>query len=303
MRQGVAVVPTSAQFVSTVYLLLPDSNKDLIPSKYTHLANAVKLEYGDHLWQGDSMELSNRTVLVTGGTSGIGLGIAEAFQRYKSKVIVCGRDKKKLSRVEKQFPDITALFCDLGDAGQRKALAMDVLRRFPSLDIVVNNAGIQRYVDLKKGADGLKSGEDEIAINLVSPVELTSLFIGHLMQRPSAAIINVSSGLGFMPMLDTPIYNATKAAIHTYSLVLRQQLKDTSVKVIEIVPPMVDTDLNKEGRSAAHVKFRGISVSEYIPTIINGLKNDAETIFYGEGEKIMTKPRGESEKRLLTPRW
>jgi uncharacterized oxidoreductase len=249
------------------------------------------------------MELSNRTVLVTGGTSGIGLGIAEAFERFRSKVIVCGRDEKQLSRVEKRLPDITALLCDLGDAQQRKNLATDVLRRFPSLDILVNNAGIQRYIDLKKGFDELKSGEDEIAINFVSPVELTSLFIGHLMKRPSAAIINVGSGLGFMPMLDTPIYNATKSAIHTYSLVLRQQLKDTSVKVIEIVPPMVDTNLNKEGRDAAHVKFRGISVSEYIPTIINGLKNDAEIIFYGDGEKIMNEPRGESEVRLLTPRW
>jgi uncharacterized oxidoreductase len=245
------------------------------------------------------MELSNRTVLVTGGTSGIGLGIAEAFHRSKSKVIVCGRNKKKLSRVEEQFPDITAISCDLGDAGRRKNLAMDVLRRFPDLDILVNNAGIQRYIDLKKGLDELESGEDEITINFVSAVELTSLFIGHLMKRPAAAIINVSSGLGFMPMVDTPIYNATKAAIHTYSLVLRQQLKDTSVKVIEIVPPMVDTDLNKEGRNAAHVKFRGISVSEYMPAVINGLKNDAEIIFYGDGEKIMSEPRGESENRLL----
>ena len=249
------------------------------------------------------MKLSNRTVLVTGGTSGIGLGIAEAFQQSKSQVIVCGRDREKLSKVKEKFPDITALPCDVGDARQREKLAEEVLRRFPDLDILVNNAGIQRYVDLKKGYDELKSGEDEIAINFASVVELTALFIGHLMKRPSAAIINVSSGLGFMPMLDTPVYSATKAAIHTYTLVLRQQLKDTSVKVIEIVPPMVDTDLNKEGRDAAHIKFRGISLSEYIPTIIRGLEKDADIIFYGDGEKILTEPRGESESRLLRPSW
>ena len=248
------------------------------------------------------MRLSNRTVLVTGGTSGIGLGIAEAFLESKSRVIVCGRDREKLSTVKEKLPDITALPCDVGDTRQRKKLATEVLRRFPDLDILVNNAGIQRYIDLKKGYDELKSGEDEIAINFVSVVELTALFIDHLMKRPSA-VINVSSGLGFMPMLNTPIYGATKAAIHTYTLVLRQQLKDTSVKVIEIVPPMVDTDLNKEGRDAAHIKFRGISVSEYIPAIVKGLKNDAEIIFYGDGDKIMTEPRGESEKRLLTPSW
>jgi uncharacterized oxidoreductase len=249
------------------------------------------------------MKLSHRTVLVTGGTSGIGLGIAEAFHRSRSKVIVCGRDKNKLSRVEERFPNITAISCDLRYAGQRKTLAADVLDRFPGLDILVNNAGVQRYIDLKKGFDELRSGEDEITINFVAPIELTSLFIGHLMKRPSAVIINVSSGLGFMPMLDTPIYNATKAAIHTYSLVLRQQLRGTSIKVVEIVPPMVDTDLNKEGRDAAQAEFRGISVSEYLPTIINGLKNDAETIFHGDGENVMNEPRGESEKRLLTPRW
>ncbi len=248
---------------------------------------------------GVNMKLSDRTVLVTGGTSGIGLGIAEAFHGCGSRVIVCGRNRERLSAVEKKFPGIAALPCDVGDSSQRKHLAADVMRRFPDLDTLVNNAGIQRYVDLKKGYDELKSGEDEIAINFVSVVELTALFIGHLMSRPSAAVINVSSGLGFMPMLSTPVYSATKAAIHTYTLVLRQQLKDTSVGVIEIVPPMVDTGLNREGRDATHLKFRGISLLEYIPTVIRGLKNDEEIIFHGGGAMILFESRGESETRLI----
>jgi uncharacterized oxidoreductase len=249
------------------------------------------------------MKLSNRTVLVTGGSGGIGLGIARAFHRSKSKVIICGRDRDKLSAVEREFPEITALPCDVGDAQQRENLAMEVLRRFPDLDILVNNAGIQRYIDLKKGYDELKSGEDEIAINFTSVVELTALFIRHLIGRPAAAVINISSALGLMPMINTPIYSATKAAIHTYSLVLRQQLKDTSVKVIEIVPPMVDTGLNKEGRDDAEMEFRGISLSEYIPTVIKGLENDADMIFYCDGEKIMSESRRESEGHLLNPLW
>jgi uncharacterized oxidoreductase len=249
------------------------------------------------------MKLSDRTVLVTGGSGGIGLGIAEVFHGCGSRVIVCGRDRRRLSAVEEKFPGITALPCDVGDGRQRKNLAAEVMRRFPDLDILVNNAGIQRYVDLKKGYDELKSGEDEIAINFVSVVELTALFIGHLMSKPSAAVINVSSGLGFMPMLNTPVYSATKAAIHTYTLVLRQQLRDTSVRVIEIVPPMVDTGLNREGRDAAHLKFRGISLSEYIPTVIRGLENDAEMIFYGDGATVLSEPRGESKVRLLKPSW
>jgi uncharacterized oxidoreductase len=249
------------------------------------------------------MELSNRTVLVTGGTSGIGLGIAEAFYRSRSRVIVCGRDRKKISEVERRFPEVAALPCDVGDAGQRDDLAAEVLRRFPGLDTLVNNAGIQRYIDLKKGYDELKSGGDEIAINLVSTVELTALFIGHLMKRQAAAVINVSSGLGFMPLANTPIYSATKAAIHIYSVVLRQQLKDTSVRVVEVVPPMVDTGLNKEGRDRARLKFRGISLSEYIPTVIKGLEEDADMIFYGDGERVMHESRGQSESRLLSPSW
>jgi len=249
------------------------------------------------------MKLSGRTVLVTGGTSGIGLGLAEGFHRSGSRVIVCGRDRKRLSAVEEMFPGIAALPCDVGDGLQRKNLAAEVMRRFPDLDILVNNAGIQRYVDLKKGYDELKSGEDEIAINFVSAVELTALFIDHLMSRPSAAIINVSSGLGFMPLLQTPIYSATKAAIHTYTLVLRQQLSDTAVRVIEIVPPMVDTGLNRKGRDAAHLKFRGIKLSEYIPTVIRGFEDDAEMICHGDGAKILSEPRGESESRLLKTSW
>ena len=106
-----------------------------------------------------------------------------------------------------------------------------------------------------------------------------------------------------MPMVNMPIYCATKSAIHTYSLLLRQQVKDTSIKVVEIVPPMVDTGLNKKGRDSARLKFRGISLTEYIPTVIKGLESDADMIFHGDGEKIMSEPRAESENRLLTPSW
>ena len=249
------------------------------------------------------MKLSNRTVLITGGTSGIGLGLAAAFQKDKSRVIVCGRNPEKLKAVKEKFPDFTVLPCDIGDAGQREKLAAEVLRRFPDLDILVNNAGIQRYIDLKKGYPEIKAGDDEIAVNFVSIVDLTALFIGHLLKRPSAAIINVSSGLGFMPMPNTPVYSATKAAVHTYTLVLRQQLKGTTVKVIEIVPPMVDTDLNKAGRDANHIKFRGIGLAEYIPTVVKGLESDADIIFHDDAATVLTEPRGESEKRLLNPSW
>jgi uncharacterized oxidoreductase len=245
------------------------------------------------------VEISDRTVLVTGGTSGIGLGLAEAFYRANSKVIVCGRDKRRLSDVRSKFPGIAALHCDVGDAREREGLSKDVLGRFPDLDILVNNAGVQRYIDLKKGYRELKSGDDEIAINLVGTIELTALFIDHLMKRPEAAVINVSSGLAFSPMSGAPIYCATKAAVHVYSLLLRRQLADTTVRVFEIIPPMVDTNLNKAGRDRAHLKYRGVATSEYIPAVIEGLQRGSEMIFYGDGEKAISRPRSEAEGLLL----
>jgi uncharacterized oxidoreductase len=250
------------------------------------------------------MELSNRTVLITGGTDGIGFGLAEAFYRSKSKVIVCGRDKEKLIAVEKKFPEFTVIPCDIADVKQRESLAANVLQRFPDLDILVNNAGVQRYIDLKSGYDAIKLGEDEITINFVAVVELTALFIGHLLKKQSAAVINVSSALALMPTVNTPIYNATKAAIHAYTLTLRQQLKGTSVKAIEVLPPWVDTNLNRQGRGrSSRSGYRGLSVPEYIPSVMQGLENDVEMIFHGDGAKIMSEPRSESETRLLSPSW
>lgn len=245
------------------------------------------------------MQLSNRTVLITGGTSGIGLGLAEAFEQYDSKVIVCGRNQEKLSAIEAGFPEISTFQCDVGDHQQRNNLAEHLISQFPNLDILINNAGIQRYIDLKKGYRELKAGEDEITINFTSVVELTALFMEHLLGKDSAAIVNVSSGLGFMPMLKTPVYSATKAAVHIYTLVLRQQLKDTSVQVFEVVPPMVNTNLNQKGRASIPTKQLGISLSEYIPTVIDGLANGAEMIFFGDGKQMISQPRSKSESRLL----
>jgi uncharacterized oxidoreductase len=247
------------------------------------------------------MDLSNRTVLITGGSSGIGLGLAEAFHSRGSTVIVCARDQRGLAAVADKLPGVVALSCDVADERQRRDLAEEVPRRFPGLDTLINNAGVQKYVDLKQGYAVVKNGADEITVNFVAVVELTALFIEHLLSRPSAAVINVSSALAFTPMPSTAIYNATKAAVHTYSLVLRQQLKGTSVEVVEIVPPLVDTNLNREGRDAVGQKFRGMSVQEYIPTVVKGLEDDVDTIFSSDKADLLAQPRGVTETRLLDP--
>jgi len=249
------------------------------------------------------MNLSNRTVLITGGSGGIGLGLAQAFHQRNSQVIICGRDPQKLATAEKILPGLAALRCDVGNARQLESLAQEVLRRFPNLDILINNAGVQRTIDLKKGYDEINSGEDEIAINFAGVVELTGLFIHHLLQKPAAAVINVSSALGIMPMSRMPIYCATKAALHTYSMALRAQLKGTAVRVVEVLPPGVETDLNRAGRSSNPNRHYGISVAEYIPGVIEKLESGAEVIFHGDGEKIMSEPRNVLETRLINPSW
>jgi uncharacterized oxidoreductase len=248
------------------------------------------------------MKLDKRTALITGGSNGIGLGLAEALHREGSLVIVCGRDRQRLAEAGKRIPGLATIACDVGVAAERRKLVDEVLRRFPDLDVLINNAGIQRYVDLKRGVPPSADGDDEIDINLRAPIELVGLFVPHLLGRPDAAIINITSALGFMPMAHTAIYNATKAALHTYTLALRQQLKGTAVKVIEVVPPMVDTGLNRAGRDLARMTFRGIGVAEYVPSVMEGLRADAEIIFHGEGAGVLTRPRGEAEKRLLEPR-
>lgn len=249
------------------------------------------------------MDLSNRTVLITGGSSGIGLGIAEAFHSRGSTVILCGRSEAALAAAAERLPGVTTLVCDVGDEQQRKDLAAEVLSRFPDVDVLVNNAGVQKYIDLKKGYEELKSGEDEITINFVAVVELTALFIEHLLSRPSAAIVNIGSGLAFMPMPTAPIYCATKAAIHTYSLLLRHQLRDTSVQVVEIVPPLVDTNLNKAGREASGRPFRGMSLEEYLPTAIKGLEEGLDVVLTEDRKDLLSRPRGEAENTLLKQSW
>jgi len=249
------------------------------------------------------MELSNRTVLVTGGSGGIGLGIAEAFHSRGSTVIVCGRNEETLAAVAERLPGVATMSCDVGDKQQREELAKEVLSRYPGLDVLVNNAGIQKYVDLKKGYVELVSGEDEITINFVAVVELTALFIEHLLNRLSAAVVNVGSGLAFMPLPAAPIYCATKAAIHTYSLLLRHQLRDTPVQVVEIIPPLVDTNLNRAGREASGRPFRGVSLEEYMPTVIAGLEEGSDVVLTADRKSLFEQPRGETENMLLRQSW
>jgi uncharacterized oxidoreductase len=188
------------------------------------------------------MTLNGRTILITGGSNGIGLELAGQLVARGNTVIVTGRDEQRLEAVGRQFAGIHFIRSDVSDAGQIRELHDAVVKRFPKLDTLINNAGIMR--NLKLYADRpLEDVTREIDINLTGPIRMVQQFLPHLRRRPEALIVNVSSGLAFVPFPISPVYSAAKAAIHAYTRCLRVQLDGSNVRVVELAPPGTETPL------------------------------------------------------------
>lgn len=188
------------------------------------------------------MDQSGNVILVTGGNRGIGRRLAEEWAKRGNRVIVTGRDQAALDEVVAGTDGIVAGYpLDMMDAGAIAAFAERVVADHPELNVVVNNAGIMVAEDLHK--PDLDIAERTVLTNLLGPIRLTAALTPHLLGRARATVVTVSSGLAFVPLVATPTYAATKAAIHSWSLSLREQLKDTGVEVIEIVPPGTQTGL------------------------------------------------------------
>jgi uncharacterized oxidoreductase len=188
------------------------------------------------------MKLELRTILITGGTSGIGLELARQLLGRGNTVIVTGRDQERLDAAAGALPGLHTFRSDAGDPSAIEALYNDVLTRFPALDTVVNNAGIMRNLKLGESRD-LRDITREITTNLSGPVMMIQRFLPHLRTRPGALIVNVSSGLAFLPFPAAPVYCATKAAIHSFTQSLRAQLEGSGVTVVELAPPGTETPL------------------------------------------------------------
>lgn len=188
------------------------------------------------------MKLEKRTVLITGGTSGIGLELAKQLLQRGNTVIVTGRDQAKLDATQRALPGVHIFRSDVSDPDAIAALHASVLAQFPALDTLINNAGIMRNLNLNQTHD-LNDVTREIEINLSGPVRMVQQFLPHLKTRQGALIVNVSSGLAFIPFTISPVYSATKAAIHSFTQSLRVQLDGTGVTVVELVPPPVETAL------------------------------------------------------------
>ena len=200
------------------------------------------------------MNLTGNTILITGGGSGIGRGLAESFHALGNQVIIAGRRQHALDETTAANPGMKSLALDIENPAAIRDFAAKVVAEFPSLNVLINNAGIMRAEKLLAQQPDLADAEATVATNLLGPIRLTAALLPHLQKQPRAAIINVSSGLAFLPLALTPTYCATKAAIHSYTLSLRYQLRATGIEVLELIPPYVATqpDGSQRRRSARH---------------------------------------------------
>jgi uncharacterized oxidoreductase len=217
------------------------------------------------------MQLTENTILITGGGSGIGRALAVAFHNLGNQVIISGRRKSLLDETVAAYPGMKSIPLDITNADEIRTFATKVSQDYPELNTVIHNAGIMRPEDLKLG--GLDNAEATIMTNLLGPIRLTDALLPKLLTQPRATIMTVSSGLAFLPLATTPTYCATKAAIHSYTQSLRYQLRDTSVQVLELIPPWVQTELMGPGQAT---EPRAMPLDKFITETISILKNSPE---------------------------
>jgi len=221
------------------------------------------------------MNLSNNKILITGGASGIGLGLTERFLQENNTVIICGRRADVLSEVKAQFPAVITKVCDLSVEAERIALYEWIAANHPDLNVLINNAGIQKWVSVTDAAF-YESMKAEITTNIEAPLHLTSLFIP---LKSLTTVMNVTSGLAFSPFAKVPVYSATKAFFRSFTLSLRHILKSKNIEVIEIIPPALNTDLGGIGLHDAHP-----DVSDFIVSIFDQLKEGKTELTFGTSE-------------------
>ena len=221
------------------------------------------------------MKLSNNKILITGGASGIGLGLTERFIKENNTVIICGRREDVLKEVANKFPSVITKQCDLSNEAERIELYNWIEANHSDLNILVNNAGIQNWMNVSDN-DFYQKAENEIEINVVAPIHLTNLFIN---LKSLNTIINVTSGLAFIPLSKVPVYCATKAFMRSFTLSLRHMLKLKNIEVIEMIPPALNTDLGGKGIHDAHP-----AVSDFVESVFQQMKEGKTELTFGTSE-------------------
>jgi uncharacterized oxidoreductase len=214
------------------------------------------------------MNITGNTILITGGGSGIGRGLAEAFYKLGNKVIIAGRRQQVLDETTKANPGLASANLNIEDPAAIRDFGQKLITDFPSLNVLIHNAGIMRPEDFLNKPDPADA-EAIVTTNLLGPIRLTTALLPQLKKQPHATIMTVSSGLAFTPLAFTPTYCATKAAIHSWSESLRYQLKSTNIEVVELVPPYVQTELMGPDMAADP---RAMPLRDYIDEVINIIK-------------------------------
>jgi uncharacterized oxidoreductase len=219
------------------------------------------------------MKLTGNTILITGGGSGIGRGLAEAFHILGNRVIIAGRRRQMLEETTAANPGMQSATLDIESADAIRRFAAKMAEEHPSLNVVIHNAGIMRPENLLEQPEELTDAEAIITTNLLGPIRLTAALLPQLKKQPEATIMTVSSGLAYLPMAMTPTYCATKAAIHSYSVTLRYQLRSTDIEVLELVPPYVQTELMGNQQASDP---RAMPLKDYIAETMKILKEQPE---------------------------
>ena len=219
------------------------------------------------------MNLKNNTILITGGTAGLGLAFAEEFYRLGNTVIICGRREDRLKNIAEKFPGMITKVCDVSKERDRIELVEWATYNHKDLNMLMNNAGVQLAFNVGNADENHKIFT-ETSTNFIAPIHLSSLFVNHLKDKEGSAIINITSGLAFVPLAFCPVYCATKAGLHSFTLSLRRQLRDTKTKVFEIAPPAVDTELGYQNRTDVNQSHGGMKVEDFLREAMEALAND-----------------------------
>jgi uncharacterized oxidoreductase len=229
------------------------------------------------------MQISNNTILITEGATGIGLALAVEFLNKGNEVIICGRRENALNEAKSKYPKLHIHQADISKSEERKNLINWSIQNFPKLNMLINNAGIQRefLFDDQKVAEKFDR-ENEIEINLTAPIHLTMLLLPHLKQQQNSSIINISSGLAYVPISIMPVYCATKSALQSFTKSLRYQLRNDNIKVFEVSPPVVDTELDNGARDQRGQTNKGLKTKVVATETLKGLSKDNYNISIGQ---------------------
>jgi uncharacterized oxidoreductase len=246
------------------------------------------------------MQMQGNTIFITGGSSGIGCALADAFHRRGSHIIISGRREDRLKEICARHPGMAYFVLDVTDPNSIRSVARKVTTDFPALNSVFNNAGVQMRAGFS--ADGSldeQSLETEITTNLFGPIRVAAAFLPHLAKQAGGTLVNVSSGLAFVPIARFPVYCATKAALHSWTMTLRYQWQKLGVKVIELIPPYVDTELGGPRKQAMNLGPQPMPIDAFIAETMKELESDADEIAIADAKKLFAATSPESVRRIF----